>query len=552
MLNCTKIRHTGNNKAILLLLCFFLVCDRMLSPGEFAREIHLKGLFRKMKKYRRLLSALLAVCLTLGLAVPSLAADNIVIAPNPISAPLITVFANDKAVAFTDAAPLYDANQLMLPMRGVMEAIGATVGFDGASRSVTVEYGGKLVAFGLGSATATVTDKATGEKTPYTINPAPKNTNGRLLVPGGLLSDCFGLTVGSSGNAVSVVDFAKAFEGLELGSYKALESIMAYSMEQDGSYSQDGTYSGSVALDYPAESLKLDLPFSGSASSLSSGASSSGSFGLSVDFSKITAIPGMDGEELEAALSMLAAFKDIKLDYILDGENGVAYIKSAIIALLSGTLEGVDGWYKLDLNGLADAYGVDFSAAVSSASAVSFEELMLEIAKQSAIMAPGQSIDMAKYMLALYDEILSDKAFKQSGDTYTWSMTTDSLIDAMFAAQEKVPGMTGMPADKAAAKAELEEIGFVMDCKLSVTLSDGKYSADVDMTVGMDTPGIGALTMKMKGSSAFPGKSAIDMSIVLKSEGLSLDVAFKCDLDTKSTDKKPDTAPPAGAVIIEP
>lgn len=509
---------------------------------------------------RRLLSALLAVCLALGLAAPSLALETTPITPlnpiMPIAEPYqdeITVYVNDIPVVFTDAVPQYSGySYAMLPLRGVMEALGAEVGFDAAAGSVTAEYGGIRVDFGLGGDDATVTDIASGESFEYWIYPTPVNSNGRILVPSSIFS-VFGLTVRTDYRAVMITDFDKALEGFDLGSYEILDSMMAYSAGLEGGYSQEGTYSGSIAMDYPDEELKLDLPFSGKISNLTSGADANGEISINLDFSKITSLPGMDEASLQTIKTLLSAFKDINVEYIIDGENGFAYIKSAVIAFLSGNLDGSESWYKLDLGGLAGAYSG--LPAEDAAAEASFKELMKDIAVQSGASVPGESISTAKYMLALMEEIIFDKSFKKSGTdaepSYTWVMNNDSLIDAMFAAAEKVPGVSGMPADKAAAKAELDEIGLVLDCGFTVTLGDGKYSEDVAMTMTVNDPSTGAVKMELKGSSSLPGKQTMDMSVSFDIEGMKLDVTFKYDIETKVTDKVPASAPPAGAVIVE-
>lgn len=88
-----------------------------------------------------------------------------------------------------DVAPTNVSGSLLVPIRAISEALGAEVGWDQASQTVTLTLGGTVVKLVLGSKQATVNGQAVA------LAVAAANVNGRILVPLRFVGESFGAEV---------------------------------------------------------------------------------------------------------------------------------------------------------------------------------------------------------------------------------------------------------------------------------------------------------------------------------------------------------------------
>ena len=106
---------------------------------------------------------------------------------------VITIGATTMAVGtetVTLDAPAYinSDNYTMLPLRAVSEAFGATVGWDDASRTVTLMMGQRIVSMTIGSKTMYING------TPVAMNTAPEIVSERTFLPVRDLCNALGIT----------------------------------------------------------------------------------------------------------------------------------------------------------------------------------------------------------------------------------------------------------------------------------------------------------------------------------------------------------------------
>ncbi len=95
---------------------------------------------------KRLKLTVLVVALILTMVIPATAATN-----------NVTVKIDGAAVAFPDQKPYIDSNdRTLVPMRAPMEAMGATVDWDNAARQAIFEKDGTKVVFTIGSRAYTI------------------------------------------------------------------------------------------------------------------------------------------------------------------------------------------------------------------------------------------------------------------------------------------------------------------------------------------------------------------------------------------------------------
>src|SRR5688572_15228715 len=93
---------------------------------------------------------------TLGLALTGLLGLS---APQTATADEIRVHVNGEAVAFEGIGPRRLGGRVMVPLRGVLEKLGAHVGWDKATQTVIASRGNMDVELPIGSRTARVNGK---------------------------------------------------------------------------------------------------------------------------------------------------------------------------------------------------------------------------------------------------------------------------------------------------------------------------------------------------------------------------------------------------------
>ena len=99
-----------------------------------------------------------------------------------------TMAVGTETVTLDTPAYINAENYTELPLRAISEAFGATVGWDDASRTVTVMMGQRIVSMTIGSKTMYING------TPVAMNTAPEITNERTFVPVRDLANALGIT----------------------------------------------------------------------------------------------------------------------------------------------------------------------------------------------------------------------------------------------------------------------------------------------------------------------------------------------------------------------
>jgi len=88
-----------------------------------------------------------------------------------------------------EVAPEIINARTFVPVRFIAEAFGANVGWDPATKTVTIKSDGKTIQLTIGKTSATVDGKA------YTLDAAPYIKNSRTMVPVRFISEALGLNV---------------------------------------------------------------------------------------------------------------------------------------------------------------------------------------------------------------------------------------------------------------------------------------------------------------------------------------------------------------------
>lgn len=111
----------------------------------------------------------------------------------------IMVFLNGDIVDFKDQTPVISEGRTLVPLRGILEEMGAKVDWDGDTRTATVIYGDITTNITIGQKAL----YKNGEKIDLDV-PA-QLINSRTMVPIRAISESFGVKIGWSGDIRGVV-----------------------------------------------------------------------------------------------------------------------------------------------------------------------------------------------------------------------------------------------------------------------------------------------------------------------------------------------------------
>lgn len=112
------------------------------------------------------------------------------------SAQAPTVFLDGKQLSF-DVPPTLDNGRTLVPLRGIFEALGAEVQWDGATQTVTATKGNTTIKLTVGG-------QAYKNGQPITLDVPAKIINGRTLVPLRFVSEALGASVKWDGSTQTI------------------------------------------------------------------------------------------------------------------------------------------------------------------------------------------------------------------------------------------------------------------------------------------------------------------------------------------------------------
>ena len=129
----------------------------------------------------------------------------------PANAQEIHVTVNGDLVQFVGQAPVQRFGSVLVPLRGVFEKLGATVAYDGASKSILAVRGSTSVQIQIGSLTAQVNGEA------KTLSSPASSVNGTTLVPLRFVSEALGAEVKWSAASQTVIISTNGTGGVAAG-----------------------------------------------------------------------------------------------------------------------------------------------------------------------------------------------------------------------------------------------------------------------------------------------------------------------------------------------
>ena len=489
-----------------------------------------------MKRMQKWTSLLLVLLLALALAAPAAAAppqpeeDQALAALGGVPGQINVLF-NDKCLSFPDARPVIDHGRTMVPLRAVMEGMGAEVGYGHASRTVTVTGEAASFTHVVGTKTITLSDGAVVE-----MDVASYTDHNRTMVPVRFFSQVLGYDVSwarwdDTTQLVQVWDPAWVIAQID-SQFTVLNEIIALQNSR-------------AKVDLPCEG---DLTFTGTAT-VHDDAAGSKTYRLSGDFNVLAGeeainLSGeMDLGDLMDALTaevpaeelpawLMDGFDPLTFEMIL-AEKGMwlkAPVLSALMQEAGLTIPG-PVWMampadQMGLSGMTALYAETLQAQDDT-----LGESLYRLCKT--MCTEDELYDELDEIVSVLSLIMADDTFTRSGGGYRWHLGEKELAAMMEAA---------------GAEGGLAEAGLKAFTADMTVRADG--SADFSMvleTAADAASGTPAVRMDLTGSAAGT-KETVKGTLTVENV---VDVNFDLNAAVRSADKEPLTQPPAGEAVID-
>ena len=508
---------------------------------------------------KKLIALLLALMLALALAVPASAAGEdigiiggadgptyILVSADPKAAATVSkeqreqnikalggvagqvnVLLGDRCIAFTDAVPEVKNGRTMVPLRAALEAMGARIEFDQATKTAIVTGEKASFTHVVGSDVITRADGSTVKMDVHSYV-TPSN---RTMVPVRFFSQVLGYDVfWDNGYRMAFLLDGETFAEKVDSRLTILNGYLAGNAKRfDASknYKEDVTLSGTVKV---IDSIKGDrsYPYSGKASVLLG--KDGMSMSLGADLGKLAELlEGLGGKlpeayraltikpELEAIFSDKLYFRSPLLDAAMAKANAPQAVSGAWYA--TDAVMSFPDLYRSMYGGNEDyTVGKALYAAMKQGDANGFYE----------------SWSGTEQLAAAAVEMFGDETFTRSGSSYKWHFGKEELAKLLTEA--------GMDAETAQ--------GFITDI--------GIDELSIDMTLRSD----GSVELKYTASTSVNEEAALRIDYTLAGNSSRMtakgtvqvrnvcDVTFDAAVSVRTTSEKPLTAPPAGATII--
>ena len=433
----------------------------------------------------------------------------------------VNVLLGDRCIAFTDAVPEVKNGRTMVPLRAALEAMGARIEFDQATKTAIVTGEKASFTHVVGSDVITRADGST-VKMDVRSYVTPSN---RTMVPVRFFSQVLGYDVfWDNGYRMAFLLDEETFAEKVDSRLTILNGYLAGNAKRfDASknYKEDVTLSGTVKV---IDSIKGDrsYPYSGKASVLLG--KDGMSMSLSADLGDLAELlEGLGGKlpeayraltvkpELEAIFSDKLYFRSPLLDAAMAKANAPQAVSGAWYA--TDAVMSFPDLYRSMYGGNEDyTVGKVLYAAMKQGDANRFYE--------------GWS--GTEQLAAAAVELFGDETFTKSAGSYKWHFGKEELAKLLA---EAIPGFI--------ADSGVEELSIDLTMR-----SDGSVELKYTASTSVNEEAALRIDYTFAGnSSRMTAKGTVQLRNIC-------DVRFDAAVSVRATSEKPLTAPPAGATII--
>lgn len=440
----------------------------------------------------------------------------------------INVKLNDKCIAFPDAVPELKMGSTMVPVRALMEALGAKVTTD--KNVVTIVLGTTSIQMTVGDTVATVEKNGTKEE--VKLGAASYLKRDRVYIPLRFVSEVLGFQVKWDQDYQSVVIFDRTSIVKNLNERFSTANIFMQSQSKlfAGNWMTEGNFNVSVEL---IDSIDGNKTFTATGTSKTHSGAGAMTMEGTLDLSKfaglLDSIGALSGSQDSPEYEMLKSYMKVNQFSMKFVPQGDYYLKSEIYDQIASSFLGVtldknkEIWHRMG--------HLDPTLLTAEGYTMGNYLYSMLIDPEISVQTPFMAYDTLMQTATQLELFMGNNSFKKQGENYVLSMNKDQLL--------RVAG-----EDK-----EVEEMLNSTFQELSFTLTfnkDGVYS--VQGAVKLKVDGLGALmNLKMdqngtstdaSGSMQFQMRNLFNMTMKAKSSA-------------SKTQNAPDTSIPKDAQIID-
>lgn len=502
---------------------------------------------------KRILSLLLALTLALALAIPASADDQGIGVIGGADGPTFIITAEStkataqqreqairslggtpgqtnvlfggRCIAFTDAAPEAKDGRTMVPLRAALEAMGATVDYEQATKTVTVTGEKASFTHVIGSDVITLSD---GTEVKMDVASYATASN-RTMIPVRFFSQVLGYDVywDNDYKLVFLLDEDAFVHGVD-SQFAVLNAYLSRCVKNYDfarNHKEEMKLSGTVKV---IDSINGDrsYKYSGNVAVLL------GKDGMSMDLTAdLGELVGLVESVSGSALPVEYREPLTKLDFSLRLGGDKVYFKSALLDVLMASEGGAQGaWYAADLGmDYADYY----TSVFEKADQYTVGHILYSVMQQGDANHFFDSWNGVSELSSMLASLMGDGTFTKSGADYRWHFGASEL--AKFISE-----LTGESFTEQDAKdAGVEELSA--DMRINGTSVEASYKAALNVNEEAALRVEYTLTGDQNRMSA---KGSVQVRNVC-------DVTFQADVTVRATNERVSTVPPTGAAVVD-
>jgi hypothetical protein len=484
------------------------------------------------------------------------------------------VIVNGQALNFTGAKPIVRDGATLIPARAVLEALGATLSYDGKAKTLTAGTGAGRVVFAVGDRTALVTEDGRTRELELAAAPFIDGATASAYVPLRAVAEGFGFDLYWYGDykIAEIVDKAALIAEID-ADFTVLNALLQSDLVRIGA-TLDKAERTDVSLtaelearyesDYDYESDRpIMADVSAALASTFTILADFGGFDVSGETSLlingIEAVLGDTDEDpvLKAALDELK--KGTPFDMLFRYDEADFFLRLPLLAHVHPLLDK-DAWIAFR----ADDYGMDETAfkaartaakeALAGGEAITTGRLLYTavFGRDTATYygKPGRFKALRDITLAA-EPFLGDLYMEKNGDVRTINLNRLELFN-VFRQFEEEDVLYGVPTDYLDFLATVPAASYT----LRITERQGApFSAELAVHAKINTDSYRGErdTFEFKYDlTAEPQKASTDYSITVDAPSSAVEgsIRFHADAVSAETNKKPRTVPPAGSEIV--
>lgn len=415
----------------------------------------------------------------------------------------VNVMFNGACVAFPDAVPEIVNNRTMVPVRAVMETMGAKVDYAATGKTVSITMNGATVSFPIGGDTMTVTKDGTTttKKMDTAAYIKQAGAESRTMVPVRFLSEASGYEVlwDNDFRTAVVVDTAALAKKID-SQFTAFNSMLAAQLKAQTGKKMEGeaTFQGNLVLT-SAKTGSATYGISGTMKTYTDGTSvlMQGTYNLDGLYQLLTQQTDLLKEMNVSLTNVLKdGMKAFQCTLLVDKDGGY-YVNVPLLSAFLGTENTT--WIKIaDLGDLLSSAATD-GMTIGQAMVAGAES-----AGDTGSFYLYSSLEQSGSMMAA---LFGDSLAKTSGDTTTWTLDKDGIFKTMGTTAAEL-GVNGLNGSMSLSKSG----GYTMKGDVNMTLpAADSTAAKQTLTASLDASGDsakGQMTMK----AAVSGLFSLDIS----------------------------------------